>query len=143
MTGMNKNDTHHAFSESDLAALVDLHKFYLELLIKGAAFSATAQGALIAIGGGNLSDTLHIRLVAFGVQLISVVAVALFLFSMAKLIELDDWVKAAFEQHQKPWRPHTEVLPRLAWTGAYLNAASLLAATTAFAFPSLFATGAS
>ena len=125
-------------TEADLAELTGLHKFYFDLLVKGAGFAATAQATIVAIGGGKITDPRQVQMVATGVGIIACLACVMFLMAVPKLIELDRWVEDAARALLKPWRPHAEMLPKLALVGGGLNFASLLAAVFALWNPVVF-----
>ena len=127
------------FTESDLAALTDLHKFYFDLLVKGATFAATAQAATVAIGGQNLTDPGHIQMVGFGVGIVALLACVFFFASLTKLIEIDRWINEAHDQHRKAWRPHSDMLWKISLAAGSLNFIALSAAILAIIDPATFA----
>jgi hypothetical protein len=136
---MSGSVTEKPYNDDDFTQLIEMHKFYFDLLVKGAGFAATAQAATVAIGGGRISDPGQIQLVAIGVAAIASFACIMFSLAIPRLTELDSWIGKAREHLDKPWRPHADMLPKLAIAGACLNFLSLVASVIAFTKPSVFA----
>ncbi|MEM1166090.1 MAG: hypothetical protein AAGI30_07340 [Planctomycetota bacterium] len=138
MTPKQKSE-HREFTDADFEALTGMHKFYFEFLVKIGTFAATGQAAIVALGGGRLSDEFQIRFVALGVAFLATVASFVFFASWIRLRELNGWVKSAREQLRVPWYPHTGTLPWMAVFFGMLNVASCVAAIVVFFNPADFA----
>lgn len=129
------------FTEHDFDRLIDMHMFHYRRLIGLGGFSATAQAATVAIGGGNLTDPGQIRAVAIAVLIIALCVIVLFAASIRHVCEHHSWIVQAQQETGKSWRPHSEVLMPMTWGLLMLNVSSAIAAVAAIFRPNWFVVG--
>ena len=116
--------------------LIELHKFYFEHIIKGAAFSFGIVGAVVSyVVASNIRDSSGVWIALAIPILLSVSTSFVAFLGAVKTYDLSVRVRAMQSRLGLDWRPHSEILPWITGVFAALFFVSAIGLTALAADP--------
>jgi len=118
-------------------ALVELHKYYLDLLISSESFYLGIVGAVVAYVAKVSLSPWQTRITLVVPAILSSSVSWGYFSGYYKLQELAGWIQSCSKSLELGWAPHSEILAPLSLLFAGIAAFLSIGIGTAFAFPCL------